>query len=225
MGLGHSKGTSCRTPLAKILDPPLVKRVCPHACVCQLGRDSRDVVEAEDKGSGVCVFFLDHARTHHTHIFISLSWCSFLRCTLSCIYMSYGFLQIGAQNTKKSYLPRVTVLQRVDGYDHLVSATGTWTGSPATGAPTAGGVGENRRLSTTLALTTDLSLCPLRPSSGVKLHAMTSLASRNAINRHVCTPSLRRKYDVISTTGSTWRIATQPVEDRAQIIWGRSVTM
>jgi len=23
-GLGHSKGTSCRTPLAKILDPPLL---------------------------------------------------------------------------------------------------------------------------------------------------------------------------------------------------------
>jgi len=32
MGLGHSKGTSCRTPLAKILDPPLLQNaVCPVA--------------------------------------------------------------------------------------------------------------------------------------------------------------------------------------------------
>jgi len=40
--LGHSKGTSCRTPLAKILDPPL--RVSQY----QKGKTNLDFTEARD---------------------------------------------------------------------------------------------------------------------------------------------------------------------------------
>ena len=47
-----------------------VKRVCAHACVCQLGRDPRDV-EAEDKGSSVCVMCA--CVVQKKNIFISLS--------------------------------------------------------------------------------------------------------------------------------------------------------